>query len=273
MSASQGAKKVAIRAGNSRTFTGIARAGYGAIGLIHVLMGLIAIRVAFHRGGESDQSGAFAQLVKLPGGALLIWATAIGLAALAVWMLIQAGLGVALNPASAKRSRFMRSMPPLGKGATYLAMAFTALSFALQRPTSSSVSSKHASGTVLSWPAGQLLLVVAGLVTVGVGCFFVYKGAWRKFVPEINVSDGGAGKAVTVLGALGFIAKGVAIMSLGALIVVAALNVDPNDASGLDGALRRLTMLPFGETILILVGFGFIAYGLYNFALIRVARL
>ena len=57
------------------------------------------------------------------------------------------------------------------------------------------------------------------------------------------------------------------------LFVVAAVKVNPQDASGLDGALKSLAALPFGEAILLIVGIGLIAYGLYSFAYARLARL
>ncbi|MDD0856881.1 DUF1206 domain-containing protein [Arthrobacter alpinus] len=45
----------------------------------------------------------------------------------------------------------------------------------------------------------------------------------------------------------GYIAKGIAIVTLGVLFIVAAVQVDPKDATGLDGALKALVALPFGR--------------------------
>ncbi|WP_409156588.1 DUF1206 domain-containing protein [Lacisediminihabitans sp. H27-G8] len=49
--------------------------------------------------------------------------------------------------------------------------------------------------------------------------------------------------------------------------------LDPTRASGLDGALRALAGMPFGEFILVLVGIGFISDGLYSEFRARCARL
>ena len=76
-----------------------------------------------------------------------------------------------------------------------------------------------------------------------------------------------------MLAVTGYIAKGIAIFTLGILFVVAAVQVDPEEAAGLDGALKALTELPFGEGLLIVIGGGLIAYGLYSFARARLARL
>jgi len=53
-------RRAARNAGHSRALTFIARAGYAGSGRVHLLRGYVAIRVAFHHGGESDQSGALA---------------------------------------------------------------------------------------------------------------------------------------------------------------------------------------------------------------------
>ena len=269
MKASQEAHKMAGRAGNSAALGMAARIGFAANGLMHLLMGYIAIRIAFHHGGESDQSGAFAQLMKLPGGMIVLWVTVVGLAALALWFLLQASLGIG----SSSKKRWARSLISLGKAVAYISVAWTAFSFILRRPSDSSASTSEASGTILSLPGGQLLLIVVGIITAIIGGYFIYKGALQKFRDDIQVPSGRAGRAVVVLAMTGYIAKGIAILTLGILFIIAALKVDPQAASGLDGALKALTELPYGEAILAVVGLGLIAYGLYSFARARLARL
>lgn len=269
MSTTRKVRRVARRAGNNQALTLIARIGFAASGLMHLIMGYLAIRIAFHRGGTSDQSGAFAQLTKLPGGTIILWITVAGLAALALWLLLQAALGIG----SSSKKRWARSLVSLGKGAAYIALTFTALSFALRQPSDSSTSARQASGTILSLPGGQALLILVGLVTAGVGGYFIVKGARKKFHKDITVPSGHYGHAIDVLGMSGYIAKGIAILTLGILFVVAAVNIDPNDAAGLDGALKTLAALPLGEAILIMIGVGLVAYGLYSFARARLATL
>jgi hypothetical protein len=269
MNAGREARRAASRAGNNRALTIIARIGFAASGLMHLLMGYLAIRIATHHGGASDQSGAFAQMAKLPGGTIILWVTVVGLTALALWLLLQASLGIG----SSSKKRWARSLVSLGKAVAYVALAATALSLALRHPTNSAASTQQASGTILSLPGGQALLIAVGLITAGIGGFFIYKGARKKFHEDISVPAGGAGRAVDLLGIAGYVAKGIAIVTLGILFIVAAVKVDPKDASGLDGALKALVALPFGEAILIVIGAGLIAYGLYSFARAKLARL
>lgn len=269
MNPADDAQQAVRKAGNSRTLAAVARGGLAAIGLVHVLMGYLALRIATHQGGESDQSGALAQMAKLPGGMILVWVSVAGLAALALWLLAQAALGAG----SSSKKRWIRSLVALSKGVAYGALASTALSLALRNPSDSSENAQQASRTILSLPGGQALLIVVGLVTAGIGGYFIYKGATKKFHEEIVLPSGRATKAVDVLGMTGYIAKGIAIVTLGVLFVVAAVQVDPKDASGLDGALKALAALPFGDAILIVIGVGLIAYGLYSFVRARLARL
>ncbi len=236
---------------------------------MHFLIGYIAIRIALHHGGETDQSGAFAQLVKLPGGMIAVWIAAIGLAALGLWLLLQAGLGIG----SSSKKRWARSLVSFGKAVAYLALAWTALSIALRKPANSASNTRQASGTLLSLPGGQALLIGVGVITAIIGAYFVYKGLRQKFRDDIRLPAGGAGKAVVVLAVTGYVAKGVAVIAVGFLFIVAAIKVKPNDASGLDGALKSLNDLPFGDALLFFVGAGFIAYGLYSFARARLAPL
>jgi uncharacterized membrane protein YidH (DUF202 family) len=269
MNVGQGAKRAARKAGNSPVVTVIARVGFAASGVMHLLMGYIAVRIALHHGGESDQSGAFAQLTKLPGGTIVLWVTVAGMAALALWLLLQASLGIG----SSSKKRWVRSLISAGKAAAYLALAWTALAFALQRPSSSTTTTRQASGTILSLPGGQALLIIVGLATAGMGGYFIYKGARQKFRDDIQLRDGRSDLAVVALAMTGYIAKGIAIIAVGVLFVVAAIKINPQDASGLDGALKSLAGLPYGQAILIIIGLGLMAYGLYSFARARLARL
>ncbi|MCU6481037.1 DUF1206 domain-containing protein [Arthrobacter sp. A2-55] len=269
MSLGHGAKRAARKAGNSQVLTNIARIGFAASGLMHLLMGYIAVRIALHHGGESDQSGAFAQLTRLPGGPMVLWAAVLGMGALGLWLLLQASLGIG----SSSKKRWARSLVSAGKAAAYFALAWTALTFALHRPSSSTAATRNASGTILSLPGGQALLAIVGMATAGIGGYLVYKGVRKKFLDDIQLQGNRADPAVIALAMTGYIAKGIAIIALGVLFIVAAIKISPQDASGLDGALKSLAGLPYGQAILIAIGLGLMAYGLYSIIRARLARL
>jgi uncharacterized protein DUF1206 len=46
--------------------------------------------------------------------------------------------------------------------------------------------------------------------------------------------------------------------------VLAAVQVDPNKASGLDASLKTIAAQPYGQIMLGVIAFGLAAYGVYN---------
>ena len=77
-------KSTASAAQRSRTFQILARVGYVVLGLVHLIIGAIAISVAVGAGGgEADQGGAMEQISRVPFGTVVLWVIVLGLAALA----------------------------------------------------------------------------------------------------------------------------------------------------------------------------------------------
>ncbi|MEJ3406099.1 DUF1206 domain-containing protein [Rathayibacter sp. YIM 133350] len=266
------AKKVARTAKNSRAMQVLARAGFVASGVLHVIIGFIAIAVASGGGGgqEADQSGALAQLAQMPGGLFLLWAAAVGLAALGIWLILSAFLDRACET---KRKRSVHIVQNIGKAIAYLAVAFTASVFAIGGTTSSAQSTSQLGATLLASPGGVFLVGLIGLVLLGIGGYMVYKGVSRRFERDIRMPASSAGHAVRVLGIVGYVARGVAFGAVGVLFLVAAITNDPSKTTGLDGALKSLVTLPLGVLVLLVIGAGWILYGIYAFFRARLARL
>src|SRR5690606_18863812 len=79
------AKAAAREASNSRPVRALARAGLVASGIIHVLIGGIAISATYGLRQRADQSGALKTVAETPGGVVLLWVAAVALIGLAVW--------------------------------------------------------------------------------------------------------------------------------------------------------------------------------------------
>jgi hypothetical protein len=237
-------------------------------GLLHLLIGGIALGVAFGSGGEADQSGALSGLASTPGGTFLLWVVTLGLWALGLFQLLETVLVQGTDKdAWADRAK------EAGKAIAYLAIGFSAFSVAQGGGSSSSGQTQSLTAKLLESPGGVVLVVILGLGVLAVGVYFVIKGARKKFLDDITAPAGRTGRIVTVLGQVGYIAKGVAIGIVGVLFCVAAFTSDASEASGLDGALKSLAELPFGAVLLVIVALGLLAYGFYCFARARFARL
>lgn len=72
---------------------------------------------------------------------------------------------------------------------------------------------------------------------------------------------------------MGYVAEGVALTIVGGLFGLAALEADPEESSGLDGALKTLAAQPLGTALLLAVAAVLALYGLYSFARARYADL
>lgn len=263
-------KDAARGAENNRPLQLLARLGFAVNGLLHVIIGSIAISVAVGGGGgEADQSGALHQLAKTPGGVFLLWAVVVGMAALGIWQCLKGFLVPGRDP----KRRWLHRIGELSKGIVYFAIAATAFSFARGSGSSSSGKTQAFSAKLLEAPGGVVLLAAIGLAVLVIGAVFVWRGATGRYLRDIRVPAGTAGGVVTVLGLVGYVAKGIALAVVGVLFMAGAFTFDPSKASGLDEALKALAGLPYGVVILFVVGLGVIAYGLYLFARARLARL
>ncbi|MEL0627070.1 DUF1206 domain-containing protein [Salinibacterium amurskyense] len=264
------ASAAARGAKNSTALRILARLGFAVNGLVHLLIGALAIGIATG-GGETDadQSGAFQQLASTPGGVFLLWAVVIGMFALGAWLLISAFL---MQPSDSKK-KWAKRGAEAAKGITYFVLGSTALTFALGGSSDSSSSTSSLTADLMGNPVGIVVLVIAGVAVMGVGGFFIYKGVSQKFTEDISVPHNTLRSAVVGLGVAGYVAKGLAIGVAGVLVVVAAFTHDPEKSSGLDAALTSLTELPFGVVVLFVIAIGLIAYGVYCFVRARFARL
>ncbi|GAA1527919.1 hypothetical protein BJ978_002147 [Agromyces terreus] len=262
-------KSTASAAQRSRTFRILARAGYVVLGLVHVVIGAIAVSVAVGAGGgDADQSGAMHQIARVPFGVVVLWVIVLGMFALALWQVVEAFL----EQDSDAKKKWGRRVKELGTAAAYIAIGVTALVSALGGSSDSSESTSSFSATLLATPGGVVLLVLVGLVTIGVGVAFIVSGVRRRFARHLSLPAGKVGDGVRVLGTVGYVAKGIAVAVVGVLFGVAAFTHDPEQAGGLDAALKSLAALPFGQAILWLVGAGLIVYGVYCFARARYAE-
>lgn len=234
-------------------------------GLLHILIGWIAIHLALtassEEGGSADQEGALAQLGEAPWGAAVLWFSVIALVALAAWQATEAVAGGDGAGARVKAA---------AKAVVYLAVGV----LAWQVAQGGGSGSGSQTGELMSSGLGRVAVAVAGLVVVGVGGYHVYKGVTKKFTEDLQGGTAGTiGRGVVAVGVAGYAAKGVALIIVGVLFVVGAVQADPEKASGLDVALRTLAELPFGKVLLAVVALGFVAYGIYSFARARFARM
>lgn len=117
---------------------------------------------------------------------------------------------------------------------------------------------------LMAHPAGVVALLLTGAGLVAMAGYYVVKGVTRRFRKDLRrSSDAHVDRAVTALGTVGYPAKGLALLALGVLVVVSTATADPEDSTGLDGALQGIADQPFGEAALGVLAVGLMLYGVY----------
>lgn len=242
----------AVKARNNDWFERIARGGFAASGVLHLLLAWIVLMLAFGQGGSADQSGALAALSAQTGGSVMLWVASVGLFALGLWHLVEAVV----------ESELKDRAKAAAVGIVNFALAFSAAKFAMGSGQSSGQQNAGLSAQLMQSGWGSALLVIVALVVIGVGGYHVYKGATKRFLKDL---DDTGGSVVTPMGMVGYIAKGLALAGAGVLVIIATITSDPSKASGIDAAVKTLGSAPFGKVFLVLAAMGIAAYGAYSF--------
>lgn len=75
----------------------LARAGFLARGIMYIVIGWIALLVAFRKTGQqADRTGALHELSRSPFGEVALWVLVIGFLGMTIWRLSEAVFGVFL---------------------------------------------------------------------------------------------------------------------------------------------------------------------------------
>lgn len=261
-------------AANSAWFERLGRAGLAAKALLYATIAVLALQLALPGGSggqTTGQQGAIATLAGQPFGTAVLVLLAVGLAAYALWRLVQAAVGTGKDDGAkdvAKRAGY------LGVAVVYAGLAWLTVR-TLAGSGGGGGGEQEVTARVLALPFGRALVVLAGLVIAGVGLYQGYRGVTQKFREDLRTAGmGQAERAATLrIGTAGLVARGVVFVLIGFFLVRAALAFDANQARGLDGALAALAGTAAGPWLLGLVALGLLAYALYCVALVRYGRI
>jgi Domain of Unknown Function (DUF1206) len=257
------ASTTARRASDSPAARALARAGLAARGVLYILIGWVAILVAFGQtsGSQANQQGALQLLAKQPYGLVSLWLLGIGFAGYALWRLSEAAFGV-----TGEGNGAGPRLKSLVRGLIYAGFAY--LTFKIIAGTAGNESKKQQdlTATVMHHSGGQVLVGLVGAIIVIAGAALVIEGLRRKFLKKLQTSQMSARtrRIVEWLGMIGTTARGVVFALAGILVIEAAVTYKPAKAGGIDKALITLRNQPFGEALLILAALGLFVFGVYG---------
>jgi hypothetical protein len=250
----------------------LGRAGFLARGVSYVVIGWIALQIAFGKTRQqADRTGALHALSATPFGAAALWLLVVGFFGMAVWRLSEAVYGDPIDGRTTG-SRLMA----LARAVIYAVLGYGVLKYAIGAgaPQSSNKQTVDLTATLLRHPGGQAAVVVVGLVLIVSGLYIGYQ-AWReRFRRELELGQMAprTRRIVEWLGRFGGIARGLVFITVGAFLVVAAVRSQPQQAKGVDSSLRALAATPAGPWLLVLVAIGLIMFGLFSWCEARWRR-
>ncbi|MEV2213957.1 DUF1206 domain-containing protein [Streptomyces sp. NPDC050997] len=251
-----------------------ARAGLTARGVIYLLVGVLALQIAFGDGEQqADRGGALAEISEKPLGAVLLWALGVGLVGMALWRLSEVVFG-SLGPDGRKATKRLLSAV---RCVFYSFVAYSVLSFAAGSGGggSSDKQSKDVTARALQAPAGQWLVGAAAVGIVVAGVWIAGRAILRKYHDKLKLGEMSprTRRLVDVTGVGGGAARGVVFAAAGGYAVRAAVDYEPDKAKGLDDTIRSLAGTPLGPWLLVCVAAGLVLFGLFSFAMARWRRV
>jgi hypothetical protein len=254
--------------------TQVARVGLIAYGVMHFLIGYLAIRLAWGlRGADADQTGALQTVADGPGGSVLLWTIGLGMLALALWqagevLLWWRGL---LDPAHRKRTAFV-CVRCLAKALAYAVLGVTALLFAVGLEYEADERLRDLTDDTLDIPGGAVLVGGVAVAVIAVGLYTLVRGLTGGFMKDIDLpaAPDRWEPLIEGIGRVGYVAKGIAFGLVGVLLWRAATSADVSTATGLEGAMTAIAgVAAAGPWLLTGVAVGFAAFGVYALARAR----
>ncbi|MFD9250413.1 DUF1206 domain-containing protein [Streptomyces bottropensis] len=259
------------RAARGSVTEGAARAGLTARGVIYLLVGALALQIAF--GGSSEQAdrqGALEEIAEKPLGSVLLWALGIGLVGMALWRLSEAVFGAA-GPDGRKVSKRLASA---ARFVFYAFVAYSVLTFAAGEGGgggSSDQQSRDVTARALELPGGQWLVGGAGVGVIAAGVWIGVRAVMRSYHKHLRLGEMSRRmrRLVDVTGVGGGVARGLVFATAGGFAVRAAIQYEPDEAKGLDDTIRSFAETPVGPALLACVAAGLVLFGIFSFAMAR----
>lgn len=243
----------------------MARIGYAANGTIHFVVGVLAVLVALgERRQATGSRGAIRTIASQPYGEVLLWITAGGLLAYAIWRFIQTFAdpereGSDLGGILRRTGYFFTALAHVGLAVFTMNMAMGASAAS----GDDSQVERELTAAALGQPLGQWIVLLAGFGVLIAACLQFHGAFAETFMRRLHGLTREQAAWTRRAGKLGFFARGVVFLLIGSFLIRAAAQADPNESRGLDGALQELARQPHGAWILGIVAAGLMLYGVF----------
>ncbi len=250
----------------------LGRVGLVAKGVSYGLVGFLALKLAFGAGGTAtSRSGALATIADETWGKVVLILLGLGFAAYVLWRIADT---IWPDPEDDEAKQLAKRAASLGRAAIYAALTYSAFKIALGSHQESQNEKAHkATAHVLGWPGGTWIVGAAGACIIAAGLYNAYRGVTTKFSDRWKTTAGEVPRWGERIGVVGLVARGVVFTLIGAFFIKAAVDYDPSEAVGFDGALQKLAQETYGDWLLGLTAAGLIAYAIFCFMEAKYRRI
>lgn len=238
----------------------VMRFGYGARGLVYLIVGSLTFLAAWQGGRAEGTSGTLSGLASQPFGLLLLWVIAIGLAAYGLWRLINAAMDLEDHGTDAKGLVARLGLVTTGLIHFGLAISVGALA--------AGAGSGGGDGKVEDWtaqlmalPFGRWLVGIVGVITIGAALYYGWKGVSEKYKSHIRRTA--LTERLDPAVKAGLVMHGVVVALIGAFLIYAAATANPDQAGGLGQAFETVRSAAYGAYLLMVLALGLVGFAVY----------
>jgi formate hydrogenlyase subunit 3/multisubunit Na+/H+ antiporter MnhD subunit len=242
----------------------VARVGLVAQGVSFGLVAVLAILLALGEGGKAtDRQGALRAVADKPLGHLLVLLLAIGFGAYVAWRLAEVVLGHEVEEKRAK-GKVGKRLTALGKAAIYAALGAAAVSVLLGEGGKGNEEHEATKG-ILGWPGGRWIVGAIAAAIAVAALWNFYRAVSGRYKDSLKTGEMSSGELrwTTRIAVVGLMSRAIVFGLVSWFFFKAAVDYDPKQARGLDGALRKLATENYGPWLLSFVAAGLFAYGVF----------
>jgi hypothetical protein len=238
--------------------------GLVARGALYIALAVLALELVFGDRSESaDPRGAMHELAHNGFGVVVLVILVLGFALFALLHLYRA----IKDPDNKTSHRVNDVFWAVVNG--FLAVLAASFLFSPSKPAGDTdQTDKTFSAKVMETSGGRVLVGAVGIALLAYGVYLLWRALSDDRQDERAVIDAAPNEtpAVRTLARVGNVARGAILGFIGVLVLIAAIQHDPNETEGLDGALKRLLDHSLGQIAVFLVALGFAAFGVYSIA-------
>jgi hypothetical protein len=248
--------------------TKLARLGFYSKGFLFIVIGMLAILVAIgEQGGQlADPAGAISRIATVPFGKAVLIIFIFGATGQGLWNILR-GLADVDDAGKSVQGIIKRCIAG-GVGIFYLYLAWAASSVVLASRVTveNGTVQKTMTAFFLALPLGTIFVGLLGLIVIGAGVHECYSGITGKYQENFKTykMEEGSRRILNVLGYLSFTARALIFALIGYYFVWAAINYNPDEAIGIDGALLTLSRTYYGKTLLFITAAGLVCHGILS---------